>query len=101
MNEFLTEYGVMIFYAILTYLAVISLVSSIVVIVDKTRSKIAGKRRVPEKTLMKLGALGGASAMLLTMLTIRHKTRHSKFMIGLPILILFHAVLLLFICQHL
>lgn len=69
------------------YLAVLSLVSVIVCIADKRRSKIAGKRRVPERTLLVLSALGGSAAMLVTMLLIRHKTRHPKFMIGIPAII--------------
>ena len=46
---------------------------------------------------MLLSALGGSVAMFVTMLMIRHKTRHSKFMIGIPIIILFQAVVLLYV----
>lgn len=66
------------------YLAVISLVSVIVCIADKHRAKISGARRVLERMLFILSALGGSAAMLVTMLLIRHKTRHLRFMIGIP-----------------
>ena len=35
--------------------------------------------------------------MYITMVMIRHKTRHSKFMLGIPIIILFQAVVLLYV----
>ena len=46
---------------------------------------------------MLMGALGGAGAMLITMLMIRHKTKHIKFMLGLPIILVFQAVVALYI----
>lgn len=81
---------------ILIYWAVISLVSVIITIKDK-RAAINHKWRVPEATLMLLGFLGGAEAMLLTMKIIRHKTKHLKFMLGLPAEIILHIALILFL----
>ena len=74
-------------YGILIYLGVVSLVSVIVTVWDKHVSKIPGHRRVPEKTLLTLSAIGGSVAMYVTMLLIRHKTKHPKFMIGIPAII--------------
>lgn len=73
--------------AILIYWAAVSAGSVLVTALDKAAAKRRAWR-VPERTLLILAALGGAPAMLLTMLLIRHKTRHLKFMIGLPLLIL-------------
>ncbi len=78
---------------LLIWLAVISVVSFIVTVYDKIAAK-SGMWRISENMLMGLGLIGGASAMLLTMLLIRHKTRHAKFMVGLPIEILLHIILL-------
>lgn len=50
-------------------------------------------RRVPEKTLLIISALGGSIAMLITMRAIRHKTQHMKFMIGIPAIIVAQCVL--------
>jgi len=47
---------------------------------DKLQAK-AGGRRIPEKTLLLMGILGGAIGGLLGMQVFRHKTRHSKFWI--------------------
>ncbi len=73
-------------YYFLIYLAVISAVSVIVTVADKVKA-IRHRRRVRERTLLILAALGGSVAMLITMLLIRHKTRHPKFMLGIPLII--------------
>lgn len=77
------------------YIAIISLISVIVCIYDKKISKKNRvELRVPEKTLMFLSAIGGGVAMFITMLLIRHKTKHVKFMLGIPLLIILHAVII-------
>ena len=77
---------------ILIYIAAISVISVITCIYDKLAA-IKDKRRIRERTLFTLSFLGGAAAMYLTMRIIRHKTLHKSFMIGLPIIIIFHIVL--------
>ena len=71
----------------LGYLALISLVSIIVCIYDKIAAKHNPKHRTRERTLLLLSAIGGSVAMLATMLIIRHKTKHAKFMVGIPVII--------------
>ena len=75
----------------LGYLAVISLISIVVCIYDKIASKKAKRHRTREATLLGLSALGGSVAMFITMLLIRHKTRHAKFMVGIPVIIILQA----------
>ena len=72
------------------WIVVISLVAVIATWVDK---KAAGnrRRRIPERTLLMLAALGGGVAMYITMLLIRHKTRKAKFMVGIPAILLTEA----------
>ena len=79
--------------AIIAYVAIISLVSVIMTIKDKSCAK-KGKWRVPEKTLFILSALGGSVAMYITMKTIRHKTQHKRFMIGIPAIMILQAILI-------
>ena len=98
-NDFLVRYGTVLYYVLIGYAAAISLASVIVTIADKVRAKQAGKRRVPENTLLLLSALGGSAAMLITMLLIRHKTRHIKFMLGIPIIMAYQAVLILYLSR--
>lgn len=70
----------------------ISAVSIIMTVYDKWAAK-RKKRRVPERTLLSLGIVGGAAAMYLTMKMIRHKTKKKKFMVGLPLEILLHVLI--------
>lgn len=79
----------------LIYLAIISLISMIITIYDKIAAKIAPRHRVPEKTLLIFGGLGGAAVMYITMLIIRHKTKKKKFMAGLPVIIVLQAAAVL------
>lgn len=79
------------------YLLAISLVALIVCCYDKIASKHAKRHRTPEATLLLLSALGGSVAMLLTMLLIRHKTKHAKFMVGIPLIILLQIALVAWI----
>jgi uncharacterized membrane protein YsdA (DUF1294 family) len=86
---------------VLAYFLIISLISMVVCIYDK---KISKKNRVelrtPEKKLLLLSALGGSVAMFITMLIVRHKTKHIKFMLGIP-LIMVIQVGILFLLLHL
>ena len=77
----------------LYYLAIISIIAFCYTLYDKKLAKRRSHHRVPELTLMVIGAFGGALSMFITMLVIRHKTKHKKFMIGLPLMILAHAVI--------
>ena len=92
MPEFIQDNMLLaIFFA---YIVIISLISVIVCIYDKGISKKNKvELRVPEKTLMLLSAIGGGVAMYLTMLLIRHKTKHVKFMLGIPVIIALHAAI--------
>jgi len=71
---------------IVLYLATISLLAIILTAHDK-RAAQQRKWRVRESTLLLIAALGGSVAMLLTMRLIRHKTKHTKFMVGIPVII--------------
>ena len=79
---------------VILYLAIISLVSIVVCIYDKKISKKGRvELRISEKSLLILSALGGSVAMFVTMLLTRHKTKHVKFMIGIPLIIILQAVI--------
>lgn len=81
---------------IFIYLAIASVFTVIITIYDKLAAK-SNNRRIPEKTLLISGFLGGATAMLITMKLIRHKTRHMKFMITLPVMSVLHIALTIYL----
>ena len=78
---------------LLAYIVIISAISIIVCIYDKIAAKHHPKHRTRESTLLLLSALGGSVAMFITMQLIRHKTKHVKFMLGIPLIIIAQAVL--------
>lgn len=78
----------------LIYMMILCMVSVIVTIYDKIAAK-SGAIRISEKNLLLLGLFGGALPMYCTMQLIRHKTRHAKFMIILPLEVFLHAALLM------
>lgn len=88
---------------LLVYYFIISIVTVILTVYDKVAAK-KRRFRISEATLMLCGVFGGAVAEFVTMLLIRHKTRHIKFMLGLPLIITAHvaiaAVLLIFGVIH-
>lgn len=78
--------------AVIAWVGGFSLVGTIMVMKDKQMAR-QGRRRIPEKRLMWMGALGGALLMWMSMLLVHHKTRRNKFMIGFPIMALIHITL--------
>ncbi len=77
---------------ILIYFTGVSAFSALITCIDKKRA-VLGKRRVSELNLFTSAILGGALAMYITMLLIRHKTKHKRFMLGLPTIILVQALI--------
>lgn len=75
------------------YVLAVSLIAAVLTVADKRRAK-RGQWRIPESTLLFTAALGGAAAMLAVMRWIRHKTRHRKFMWGLPAMLLVQVAVL-------
>ena len=87
----------------LTYLAIINIISAVVVIYDKTISRLprGSVRRIPEKTFIELSAIGGGIGTLFAMLIIRHKTKsHDKLLFTIAALAIVWAIIcLIFIKQ--
>ena len=84
--------------ALCVYVVIISVISVIVCVYDKIAAKVAQRHRTREATLMLLSALGGSVAMYITMLIIRHKTKHVKFMLGIPAIMAVQAALIALLC---
>ena len=63
---------------------------------DKRFSKIQGKRRIPEKTLLTIAFIGGALGSYVGMKFFHHKTLHNRFRYGIPAMIIIHLLILLF-----
>ena len=81
---------------ILLYLLLINAVGFLLMLVDKFKAK-KNLWRIPEAALMTVAALGGSIGSLLGMYTVRHKTKHVKFTLGIPAILILQIALVLFI----
>jgi uncharacterized membrane protein YsdA (DUF1294 family) len=77
------------------YLFIINAVCFLLMLSDKRRA-IKNRWRIPEATLMFTAAIGGSLGGLLSMRLFRHKTKHLKFSLGLPALLIVHILLLIY-----
>lgn len=75
------------------YLLVINLEGFALMGIDKSRAR-RGRRRIAEATLFIVAALGGTLGVLCGMYAFRHKTLHTSFTVGIPLLLFFQAVLI-------
>lgn len=83
----------------LAALAITSLAGVLLLQLDRKRAREKGQR-IPELWMLLLGAIGGATAMLITMAVTKHKIRYLKFRIGYPIMIAVHLTLLILMVLH-
>ena len=70
----------------LLYLLLINALGFLLMLIDKWKAK-HNRWRIPEATLMGVAALGGSIGSLLGMYTVRHKTKHPKFFVGIPVIL--------------
>lgn len=69
------------------YLIVINILTFLLYGIDKWKAQ-KGKWRIPEETLIWLAIVGGSIGALLGMYLFRHKTKHRKFILGIPAILL-------------
>ena len=60
--------------------------------IDKLKAK-KGAGRIPESTLLLVAFLGGSLGALLGMELFRHKTKHAKFKVLVPLFLILHIAL--------
>ena len=70
----------------LIYLLTINAAGFALMLIDKWKAK-KNRWRIPEATLMTVAALGGSIGSLLGMYTVRHKTQHLEFTLGIPLIL--------------
>ena len=72
---------------LILYFLIINALGFLLMLADKHKAR-KNKWRIPEATLMGVAALGGSIGSLLGMYTARHKTRHLKFTVGIPLILI-------------
>ena len=65
--------------AIVALYLVLSVVAFVMYAVDKSAARSAGRRRIPERTLLVVSVLGGWPGSIVAQRTFRHKTRKASF----------------------
>ena len=79
---------------ITAYLVLINAAAVLLMLADKQKAR-SGAWRIPEKTLLTAAFLGGSIGAIAGMYLFRHKTRHLKFTLGLPLILAGQLILLL------
>ena len=74
------------------YLIGINILTFLIYAIDKWKAR-RGKWRIPEDTLIWLAIAGGSIGALLGMYLFRHKTKHRKFTLGIPAILLVQSAL--------
>ena len=83
---------------VLLYLFLVNAAGLLFMLADKHRAR-KKQWRIPEATLMGIAAMGGSIGALLGMYAFHHKTRHSKFYIGIPVLLVMQLCLAILLYQ--
>jgi len=81
------------------YFLIISFITFFLMYIDKQKA-INHEWRIPEATLITLSLIGGSIGTYLGMYTFRHKTKHPKFTIGVPICIMLNILLYYFLLNN-
>ena len=76
----------------LVYLFLINALGFALMLTDKRKAQ-KNRWRIPEATLITVAVLGGSLGSITGMRLFRHKTRHSKFTLGLPIIFTMQVIL--------
>lgn len=78
----------------ITYLIIINALGLLLMLADKLRAK-KKQWRVPERFLLLVALLGGSLGTMLGMCAFRHKTKHPRFSVGVPVMMIVQAVIVL------
>lgn len=81
----------MILRAVIIYLAAVNIITFIMFGADKARA-VKGKWRISEAALILAALLGGSIGALAGMRIFHHKTRHRKFTIGIPVILVLQVI---------
>lgn len=83
---------------IIVILTIINLIAFTVSGIDKYKARHK-KRRIPERTLFLLGIIGGCPGLYISFFLFRHKTKHIKFMAGIPLIFILQVFVVYLFCK--
>ena len=82
--------------SILLYAVIINIIGYIIMGLDKKKAK-SGAWRISEDNLLLVALLGGSVGMYWGIKKYRHKTRHIKFSVGVPLIFLLQIAVILWL----
>ena len=82
----------MVLKAVIIYLAAVNVITFIMFGADKARA-VKGRWRISEAALILAALLGGSIGALAGMRIFHHKTKHRKFTIGIPLILVLQIIL--------
>lgn len=83
-------------HLVLLYLIIVNAAAFLLMLADKLKAK-RGAWRIPETTLMGIAAIGGSVGALAGMYLFRHKTKHIKFTLGIPVILIAQIALVIWL----
>ncbi|MFV8830403.1 DUF1294 domain-containing protein [Alkalihalobacterium sp. APHAB7] len=81
---------------IASYFIGVSIIGFLLMGLDKRRA-VNGNQRISERTFLLFALIGGSIGIYFGMKQFRHKTKKSKFNLGIPVIIVGQVILLLFL----
>ena len=84
---------------LILYFFTINALGFLLMLVDKHKAR-KNRWRIPEATLMGVAALGGSIGSLIGMYTARHKTKHPKFTVGIPLILIVQLTAAYFVYRY-
>ena len=78
------------------YLVLVNAAALALMLADKQKAK-QGVWRISERSLIGIALIGGSIGAIIGMYLFRHKTRHLKFSLGLPLILAVQIVFLLYL----
>ena len=81
---------------LIPYLILMNALGLLLMYADKRRAK-RKRWRIPERTLLLVAAFGGSLGSLMGMYLFRHKTRHRKFTVFVPLFLALNTAGLLYL----
>ena len=85
-----------VMWIVLVVVFVMSVIAFAAFGLDKYKAK-TDRWRTKEKTLFLFAILGGGIGAFLGMQVFRHKTRHTQFVVGIPLIMIIQLILIAFV----
>lgn len=81
---------------VFTYLFLINAAGFLIMLIDKQKAR-KNRWRIPERVLIGIATVGGSLGIMAGMRIFRHKTRHEKFTVGVPVILALQILFVVFI----